>query len=91
MTNCVSCGTVLGAGQPSRQGTPAQLGQAAVAKKVGVLKRDVVIGGKTAFKAGEMVDIRQVSPDPARPDYKYVVDSATLGQAFRLSDNDLMA
>jgi len=37
------------------------------------------------------VNISQVSPDPSRPEYKYVVQSDSLGKSFRLSDNELMS
>lgn len=55
------------------------------------ITRDIVINGQSAFIKGENVDIESVSPDPNRPEYKYVVLSKPLNQRFRLSDNDLAA
>ena len=54
-----------------------------------VIQRDIIIGGAVAFKAGERVQVEAESPDPQRPDYKYVVLSKTLSKRFRLSDLDL--
>lgn len=60
-----------------------------VERTEGTVLHDVVIGGAVAFKAGEAVHIEQVSPDPQRPQYKYVVVSRKLAKRFRLSDDDL--
>lgn len=57
--------------------------------KLGVVQRDVVIGGVVAFKQGERVVVEAESPDPQRPEYRYVVLSQTLNKKFRLSDMDL--
>ena len=57
--------------------------------KLGVVQRDVVIGGVVAFKQGERVQVEAESPDPQRPEYRYVVLSRTLNKKFRLSDLDL--
>jgi hypothetical protein len=59
--------------------------------RAGRIKRDIVIGGQLAFLSGEQVRIEGESPDPERPQYKYVVLSAALNKRFRLSDNDLEA
>jgi hypothetical protein len=53
------------------------------------ITRNVVINGQVAFAEGETVDIETVSPDPNRPEYKYVVLSKSLNQRFRLSDQDI--
>ena|GEM_PF-1071824 len=57
--------------------------------KLGVVQRDVVIGGVVAFKQGERVQVEAESPDPQRPEYRFVVLSRTLNKKFRLSDLDL--
>jgi len=51
--------------------------------------RDIVINGVTAFKEGDYVKVEAESPDTARPEYKFVVESAALRQKFRLSDKDI--
>lgn len=57
--------------------------------RVGIIQHDIVIGGVLAFTNGERVRIEDESPDPARPDYKYVVTSSALDRKFRLSDLDI--
>lgn len=57
--------------------------------RIGVIQHDIVTGGAVAFKQEERVQIEGESPDPERPDYKYVVTSATLNKKFRLSDMDI--
>jgi hypothetical protein len=57
--------------------------------RLGVVQRDVVIGGVVAFKQGERVVVEAESPDPQRPEYRYVVLSRSLNKKFRLSDLDL--
>lgn len=57
--------------------------------RMGVIQHDIVIGGALAFTNGERVRIEGESPDPARPDYKFVVTSSALGKKFRLSDLDI--
>jgi hypothetical protein len=57
--------------------------------RVGIIQHDIVIGGVLAFTNGERVRIEDESPDPARPDYKYVVTSSALERKFRLSDLDI--
>lgn len=57
--------------------------------RLGVVQRDVVIGGVVAFKQGERVVVEAESPDPQRPEYRYVVLSQSLNKKFRLSDLDL--
>ena len=49
----------------------------------------MVIGGVVAFKQGERVQVEAESPDPQRPEYRFVVLSRTLNKKFRLSDLDL--
>lgn len=55
----------------------------------GIIIHDIKIGGQLAFKADERLEIESVSPDPNRPDYKYVVLSRSLNKRFRLSDRNL--
>ena len=43
----------------------------------------------TAFRRGEQVVVEEISPDPQRPEYKYIVFSKTDAKRFRLSDADL--
>ena len=54
-----------------------------------LITRDIVIGGEIAFRNGESVIVEDVAPDPQRPEYKYIVRSATLQKYFQLSENDL--
>lgn len=49
---------------------------------------DIMIEGRMAFRAGERVIIQTVSPNQQRPEYKYVVMSAKLGQRFQLREED---
>ncbi|MHB8893691.1 MAG: zinc ribbon domain-containing protein [Candidatus Geothermincolia bacterium] len=56
---------------------------------IGVVQHDIVIGGAVAFREGEHVRIEAESPDPERPEYKYVVTSQALNSKFRLSDLDI--
>jgi ferredoxin len=65
--------------------------QATAASPNHKISHDIVINGQIAFKQGEAIEIEAMSPDPNRPDYKYVVTSKSLGQKFRLSDGDLFA
>jgi len=89
---------------PSVPAAPAEGGQQAAASvagqqipaapadpniRLGVVQRDVVIGGVVAFKQGERVVVEAESPDPQRPEYRYVVLSQSLNKKFRLSDMDL--
>ena len=103
MTACVNCGGPLGLAAAmaggGAVGSPMAAGPTTFAappppdpvKTSGVIKHDVVIGGQVAFSAGDMVNISDVSPDASRPEYKYVVQSDSLGKSFRLSDNELMS
>lgn len=52
---------------------------------------DIMIEGRMAFRAGERVIIQTVSPNQQRPEYKYVVMSAKLGQRFQLREEDFAA
>ena len=56
---------------------------------VGVIQHDIVIGSALAFRAGERVQIEAESPDPERPEYKFVVFSPELNKRYRLSDLDV--
>lgn len=64
---------------------PAESGQ----EIIGVVQHDIIIGGVVAFKEGTRVHIEAESPDPERPEYKYVVTSQALNTRFRLSDLDI--
>lgn len=57
--------------------------------KLGYVKRDILIGGQVAFREGELVRVESESPDPRRPEYRYVVCSQAMGTKYRLSDADL--
>ncbi len=46
-------------------------------------------GGAVAFLKDEWVKVELESPDPQRPEYKYVCHSQSLDKKFRLSDMDL--
>jgi hypothetical protein len=52
---------------------------------------DVVANGAVMFAAGEQVTVQQVSPNPERPEYKYVVFSARSNSWFTLSEADFVA
>jgi hypothetical protein len=54
------------------------------------ITHDIFVGEQLAFREGEPVQIETVSPDPNRPEYRYVVNSLSLNKRFRLSDNDLI-
>lgn len=56
---------------------------------IGVIQHDIVIGNLIAFKHGERVQIETESPDPERPEYKFVVFCPALNKRFRLSDLDV--
>lgn len=51
--------------------------------------RDIAYKGLKAFRKGELVVVEKVSPDPDRPDFKYVVHSKGVGKIMRLSDSEL--
>jgi len=53
------------------------------------ITRDIVIGDQVAFNRGEPVTVELVSPNPERPENKYVVFSRTLNRKFQLSDADV--
>lgn len=74
------------------QGSPAafQAPQAPAADVIGIIQHDVVIGSAVAFRHGERVRIEAESPDPERPEYRFVVYSAALNKRFRLSDLDVL-
>jgi len=54
------------------------------------ISRDIVVGGKIAFHQGEQVTIESITPNPQRPDSKYVVMSTTLNQRFQLKAEDML-
>ena len=58
-------------------------------EKTYAVTRDIVIGGQLAFRAGEVIVVESVSPNPQQPEYKYVVTSRILQKTFQLSDRDL--
>ena len=51
--------------------------------------RDIVIGDQTAFRQGEQVLVEGISPNPQRPEYKYVILSTSLQKRYQLSDADI--
>jgi len=53
------------------------------------ITHDIVIENQYAFRQGEQVIVESITPNPQRPEYKYVVVSATLQKRFQLSDADL--
>jgi hypothetical protein len=96
---CPACGQNPHAPVPPQQPYQAQAAQhltnvpaapqESAPVMVGVIQHDIVIGGAVAFRAGERVQIEEESPDPERPDYKYVVTSQAMQKKYRLSDMDL--
>jgi hypothetical protein len=54
-----------------------------------IVTRDIATIAGLAFVAGEQVTVENVSPDPARPDSRYVVVSQIQWKKFLLSDADL--
>lgn len=54
-----------------------------------IINDTVKIRGLVAFKKGESVSVKQVQPDPDRPEYKYVVFSQGLQREFKLSKKHL--
>ena len=53
------------------------------------ITRDIVIGNQTAFRQGEQVLVESISPNPQRPEYKYVILSTSLQKRFQLSDANI--
>lgn len=53
------------------------------------ISRDIIIEDQTAFTRGQSVVVEGISPNPSRPDYKYVIYSPHLQKRFQLSDNDV--
>ncbi len=51
---------------------------------------DVVANGAVMFAGGEQVTVQQVSPNPERPEYKYVVYSARSNSWFTLREADFV-
>jgi hypothetical protein len=49
----------------------------------------VTINGQVVFAKDEQVVIEGVSPNPERPEYKYVVTSTRMGSRFQLRDADV--
>jgi ribosomal protein L40E len=93
-TKCPFCGLMLAAGVSIcpqcnwrlRRATDAP---AEASPRIGIVRNDLMVGGALAFKKDEWVKIEGESPDPDRPEYKYVVLSKALDKRFRLSDADL--
>lgn len=54
-----------------------------------VITHDITVGESLAFKEGEMVRVESVSPNPQRPNNKYVVLSTKMGTRYQLADPDL--
>lgn len=77
---------------PTGQGPmmAAQSQQAAPGAVIGVIQHDIMIGEAVAFRHGERVQIEAESPDPERPEYRFVVFCPSLNKRFRLSDLDVL-
>jgi uncharacterized lipoprotein YbaY len=45
-----------------------------------IIANDIVVNGQLAFNKGERVTVENVSPNPQKPEYNYMVLSPTLGQ-----------
>ena len=58
--------------------------------EIRIVAHDIIIGGEKAFYHGEHVSIEALSPNPERPEYKYVVYSNSLKRRFQLRDEDLI-
>lgn len=91
---CPSCGTMVAADVQNCPECSWRLHKSAGLSEeprphIGIVRRDVMIGGVLAFNKDEWVNIESESPDPERPEFKYIVRSKTLDKRFRLSDNDL--
>jgi N-acetylmuramoyl-L-alanine amidase len=54
-----------------------------------IVSRDVLIGDALAFQKGEALVVEAVVPDALRPEYRYVVNSRSLGARYALSDADI--
>ncbi len=55
-----------------------------------VVSRGIFVGDQLAFYKGEKVVVERVSPNPQRPEYKYVVLSKHINQRFHLSEKDIV-
>jgi len=94
--NCSKCGTefeegngfCVKCGEPKpRVATNAEV-QAGTAA---VISHDVVVDNQYAYRQGEQVVVKAITPNQQRPEYKYVVFSLALGSYFQLSDQDISA
>ena len=56
-----------------------------------VVSRDIPVGDQVAFRKGEQVLVEDISPNPERPECKYVVLSKNLQKRFQLSENDIIS
>ena len=56
---------------------------------LGSIKKSIHIKGELAFRKGERVRIERISPNPERPEYRYVVFSVVLQKFLELSERDL--
>jgi hypothetical protein len=54
------------------------------------VRHDIMIGPDMAFMAGETVRVEGTSPNPGRPEYRYIITSSKMGQKFQLRDEDLL-
>lgn len=53
------------------------------------IKKSIRINGELAFRKGERVRIERISPNPERPEYRYVVYSEILQKLLELSERNL--
>ena len=92
--NCPKCGTdfeegngfCVNCGEPKpRMATNSEI-QAGI---MAVISHDIVVENQYAFRQGEQVVVERISPNPQRPEYRYVVVSVTLQKRFQLSDANL--
>lgn len=55
-----------------------------------VVRQDIRIGEQIAFNERELVTIEGLSPDPAMPEYRFIVHSRSLRKRYRLREEDLI-
>lgn len=75
MTRCPSCGWVA----HPQSAQPV----------LGYIKQDVTRDGVVLFQEGDMVRIEGESPDPARPEYKYLATNTELDATVLLSEQEV--
>ncbi|MCG2795995.1 MAG: hypothetical protein L6427_09060 [Actinomycetia bacterium] len=83
MEFCFQCGGPIAAGSASCGTCGAN------PECIPKITHDIEVDDELAFKQGDLVVIRQISPNESRPQFKYVVYSETMKKFFQLSDNDL--